>query len=311
MDRFCYNPRFYFSETENNSTWMVIFVVAGVEKVKKDKRFSWILTSLNVVGGFDRKNYQTVFEISESQITQDLDGFCKRFNEEKSAFCEHITMESKRGLLFRNRVTKEVSGDAKLFWPFGIDGLTPMPVDEWFAMSHGDLFVDVQDHIEAPTNSDILNQVVRALSSSSRVRVDYDSPSSGRRVRTVSFLQLVRAVGRLHVHAFDHDKNVFCDFALGRMMAIEMTKEDSFVLTSSPLVSEHMSQTTDLVLSLNKDLSAASRRAISRVYGTKPHANVVFHNIPQHLIPYAKQSLGLFPEEYGAGYFVPSTKPHK
>ena len=218
------------------------------EKMKKEERFSWILSSLQIIGFFDRKKYLEVFQVSPGQVTQDLDGFCDLFNTKKLAVSRHVSITSKRGILLKNERTGETSHDARLFWPLEIEGCRPWDVEDWFIRTYKEKYIDVQTYIMAPKSPEIFNQIVRAMVNEKRVKMLYDSPTSGEKFRTVSFLKVVRAVGRLHIFSYDHDKNEYRDFAVGRMLSLELQKQDSFVKTSPELINKKLSQKKELSL---------------------------------------------------------------
>jgi len=111
----------------------------------------------------------------------------------------------------------------------------------------------------------VLRSIIKAIRKEKPVRIKYHSKSSCR-ARLISPHALVRVVGRMHVRAFDHERNDFGDFVLSRIAHVE----DGQFVQSYVSGSQDIDWKKDITLAVKpiaQQTEMANPSAVDRDYG--------------------------------------------
>jgi len=186
--------------------------------------YGWIEAAIRYAGAFGSQEkivYQQIFDVSEPTTSRHQAEFAGQFE----AACEAPVFKREAdGRLSKGRLTllEEVAlPETPVF--------EKMPaLERWLQDALGTRYVEVDIRRSTP-RQDIVRSVLQSIWSRVPLRILYHS-RSGTRERAISPHAIVKAVGRLHVRAYDHLKNQHRDFVLSRIeMAIPTVHDGQYV----------------------------------------------------------------------------------
>lgn len=178
-------------------------------------RFAWIEACLRYGGAFgaaEKVVYQQVFGVSEASVSRHQARFVELF-------------EGELGDVFvKDPGSRPISGRLEL----REDALLPQkpvffkipPLQLWLRQNFGERQYVEAEVARRDPEPWVLRSIIKAIRDEKPVRIDYHSKSTYR-ARQISPHALVRVVGRMHVRAFDHERNDFGDFVLSRITHVE------------------------------------------------------------------------------------------
>jgi hypothetical protein len=180
-----------------------------------DIRFAWIEASLRYGGAFgapEKVVYQEVFGVSEPSVSRHQARFVMLF-------------ESQLGDVFvKDQSGRPVSGRLELVEGARLPQKPVFPkmpsLREWLRQNLGGRHYIEADVPRRDPEPWVLRSIIKAIRTEKPVRIKYHSKSSYRD-RLISPHALARVVGRMHVRAFDHERNDFGDFVLSRIAHVE------------------------------------------------------------------------------------------
>lgn len=242
------------------------------ERIKE--RMRWIETCIRMVGSLDRVRFKKAFAISDAQVTMDFQEF--QYQLKSRGFQVRID---------RNKVIGDLPQDPVFPPNYGID---------WFSKAYPDSYKTVASSDIAPVPENILRSFFAAYRNEVAIDVLYHSATSGPKKRALSPHAFVSTIGRIHARCYDHLKNGYYDFVLGRVLDV---LGESSAPYRGPENDRDWRQISHLQLSAAQHAENNIRRAIELAYGI-PEGGHREISISRALAPYYIQSLGLTPAGY-------------
>lgn len=183
-------------------------------------QFSWIEACLRYAGVFgsaEKVVYQEVFGVSEPSVSRHQVAFADCFEEQIG---EAFVRDSNGRL---------ISGRLELQMGFRLPCkpvFSKLPsLQTWLQQNLGPHQYVVQEVVRRDPDPWVMRSIIQSMRCQKPLHITYHSKSRDRD-RVISPHALVRVVGRMHVRAFDHERNDFADFVLSRITRVQQGQFD-------------------------------------------------------------------------------------
>ena len=232
-----------------------------------ETRYAWIEASLRYAGRFEKVSYGDWFDINAPQISADQAGFVRAVNHE----CAH--RDRRAGVTEISPALDIIKGKIAILKSLPVDPIFAVPdIRDWLKTSATIPFVKVNDFSEVTPPEDIMRQICAAILCKQPMRIAL-ALTAGKSWRDVSPHAIIDASGRLHMRAFDHCEERFCDFALsqvletgphGRSIRYVGSEADADWTETSVITLEHDTQSSMRPRSRRISIPRALSRFLSR-----------------------------------------------
>lgn len=246
--------------------------------IGEEIRFAWIEACLRYGGAFgaaEKVVYQEVFGVSEASVSRHQARFVEAF--EAQAGEVFVKDQNMRPMSGRLHLRDDVMLPKKSIFP-------KIPsLQGWLRQNFG-----ARQYVEAEVprldpEPWVLRSMISAIRLAEPVRIKYHSKKSYRD-RVISPHALARVVGRIHVRAFDHERNNFGDFVLSRITYVERGQlVQSYVSATQDI--EWNQYVTLLVRPVATHSEPLNLSAVDRDYGLGQQGNKLIR-VKKALAPY-------------------------
>jgi len=245
-------------------------------RAKALDRLQWIETALREDTRLTGEEYCDHWDVSQPTMSHDLNRFV--------------------GLVvaFGGSARRTQGWVVDVEWPKeGVVGT--IDTIEWQRMRHSGSVVHVTGQNFLHEKQSVRDAVSRAILARTVIRAGYASTTSGFRNIRISPHTIVRAAGRHHVRAFDHDVNSYRDFDLARVDDVGALEREFFI---GPDQDAEWNTIVDVRIQVRADLDADRRRAIALNLGIADPDREVFLTCRQCLVFHELLAIGIRRAEF-------------